>query len=52
MKSIVTIVTGAARGIGAAIADRLIKARWHVAGFDRVWPKAQGNGLAARLPMP
>jgi len=34
----IAIVTGAGRGIGAAIADVLGKAGWRVAGIDRIWP--------------
>ena len=34
----IAIVTGAGRGIGAAIADVLGKAGWRVAGVDRAWP--------------
>lgn len=37
MKPNVAIVTGAARGIGLAISDRLAGAGWRVVGLDRAW---------------
>ncbi|MBZ9719194.1 3-oxoacyl-ACP reductase FabG [Mesorhizobium sp. AD1-1] len=37
MRPDVAIVTGAARGIGAAICKRLEAAGWRVAGLDRSW---------------
>lgn len=46
MKPDVAIVTGAARGIGAAICERLDDAGWRVVGLDRSWDK---NG--SRLPI-
>jgi acetoacetyl-CoA reductase len=43
------IVTGAARGIGAAIAIRLHEAGWRVVGFDRSWSGGRPKHLAAAL---
>ncbi|MBB1251017.1 SDR family NAD(P)-dependent oxidoreductase [Rhizobium sp. G21] len=37
----IAIVTGAARGIGAAIAQALAEASWRVAGVDRAWPEGE-----------
>lgn len=49
MKPAIAIVTGAARGIGAAIAERLTKAGWQVVGLDRAWPAEDGTELKAKL---
>jgi acetoacetyl-CoA reductase len=38
----IAIVTGAGRGIGAAIAEALAAAGWRVAGADRNWPSEDG----------
>jgi acetoacetyl-CoA reductase len=38
----IAIVTGAGRGIGAAIAAALSGAGWTVAGVDRTWPQEDG----------
>ncbi|HEY4191944.1 MAG TPA: 3-oxoacyl-ACP reductase FabG [Mesorhizobium sp.] len=46
MKPDVAIVTGAARGIGAAIAERLSRNGWRVAGFDRDFGEAPPSHLA------
>jgi acetoacetyl-CoA reductase len=35
----IALVTGAARGIGAAIVRALTEAGWRVAGVDRAWPE-------------
>jgi acetoacetyl-CoA reductase len=40
----IAIVTGAARGIGAAIARALTEAGWRVAGVDRAWPEGERAG--------
>ena len=45
----IAIVTGAARGIGAAIASRLIKAGWQVVGLDHAWTTTGIAGLAGEL---
>lgn len=47
----IAVVTGAARGIGAAIAERLTRAGWRVAGLDRSWPTDPAHSLAAQLPV-
>jgi acetoacetyl-CoA reductase len=41
-KAKIAIVTGAGRGIGAAIATALAGAGWRVAGVDRAWPSEDG----------
>jgi acetoacetyl-CoA reductase len=46
-QSRIAIVTGAGRGIGAAIAKALSDSGWRVAGIDRSWPDGAG-GLAIR----
>ncbi len=38
----IALVTGAGRGIGAAIASRLAAGGWRVAGLDRNWPDGPG----------
>jgi len=38
----IAIVTGAGRGIGAAIAAALAEVGWRVAGVDRTWPESDG----------
>lgn len=38
----IALVTGAGRGIGAAIASRLAAGGWRVAGLDRNWPEGPG----------
>lgn len=51
MKPNVAIVTGAARGIGAAICDRLDKAGWRVVGVDRLWEEGRSCSLAAAIDL-
>lgn len=48
MKPDVAIVTGAARGIGAAVGARLAEAGWRVVGFDCAWGGSQTTGLVGR----
>jgi acetoacetyl-CoA reductase len=49
MKPDVAIVTGAARGIGAAIAQKLHRGGWQVVGFDRAWKDPRPDHLSAAL---
>jgi acetoacetyl-CoA reductase len=51
MKPDVAIVTGAARGIGAAICDRLDRAGWRVVGVDRSWGEGASGSLAAVIDL-
>lgn len=51
MKPNVAVVTGAARGIGAAICDRLDQAGWQVVGIDRLWEEGMPGGLAAAIDL-
>ncbi|MHA6642782.1 SDR family oxidoreductase [Mesorhizobium sp. A623] len=48
MKPDAAIVTGAARGIGAAIAERLSRNGWRVAGFDRAFGEESPSYLAVQ----
>ena len=48
MRPDVAIVTGAARGIGAAIAERLSRHGWRVAGLDRAFGDEDHSHLAVR----
>lgn len=48
MRPDVAIVTGAARGIGAAVCERLKAVGWQVAGFDRSWADGSGDMVVAR----
>jgi len=43
MTANIAIVTGAARGIGAAISRTLHRDGWTIVGVDRVWPEDIGN---------
>jgi acetoacetyl-CoA reductase len=51
MKPDVAIVTGAARGIGAAICGRLEKSGWRVVGIDQSWGEATSAGLACSVEL-
>jgi acetoacetyl-CoA reductase len=51
MKPNVAIVTGAARGIGAAICGRLDRAGWRVVGLDRLWEEGTPDYLAAAIDL-
>lgn len=44
----IAIVTGAARGIGASICERLAQSGWRVAGFDHAWGEEVTDSLIAR----
>lgn len=45
----VAVVTGGARGIGAAVCDRLVRQGWHVVAADIVPPAAGSISTAATL---
>jgi acetoacetyl-CoA reductase len=47
----IAIVTGAARGIGAAIAGRLARAGWRVVGIDRRWDEACDAALVDKVAL-
>lgn len=49
MTSDIAIVTGAARGIGAAIAEKLAQDGFRVIGFDQSWKDTSPNKLLAEL---
>jgi acetoacetyl-CoA reductase len=51
MKPNVAIVTGAARGIGAAICRRLDHAGWRVVGIDRLWEGTASGDLMATVDL-
>jgi acetoacetyl-CoA reductase len=51
MKPDVAIVTGAARGIGAAISGRLSRAGWKVVGADRAWDGSSREGFAMTVDL-
>lgn len=48
MRPDVAIVTGAARGIGAVICERLEAESWRMVGLDRSWIDGSGDALFAR----
>ena len=43
MTANIAIVTGAARGLGAAISKALHRDGWRIVGVDRVWPADIAN---------